>query len=67
MSMKKLISLCLCLVLAFSCVTVLPAARAEETQNTIESVQVNQVGYIKNLDKTFVAVRTVDDTTPVAF
>lgn len=46
--------------------TTLPAM-AEIPEDTIDSVQVNQAGYITGLDKTFVAARTVDDGQSVTF
>lgn len=46
--------------------TALPAV-AESTTRTIDSVQVNQAGYITGQDKTFVVSRTEKDAQSVAF
>ncbi len=63
--MKRIGSVLLALLIL---VGMIPAmALAEENATTLESVQVNQVGYIVGLTKTFVVARTVDDDTAVAF
>lgn len=43
------------------------AAYAQKNETTIESVQVNQVGYLQDTDKMFAVSRTTNDELPMTF